>query len=194
MDIFWKCIAAIIVISFIFLVSIFIIRLIHHRRKYGKFPEIVFETKGSESTKHDKTIEKWLKERNENELQMLHSLITDERIKDTFLLQAFQWTVKECKELSNLGAPISSTDSIDVINTKLHNKTDAQIVCILKYRESGICVRCKNPLSGIIKESHKKHEVDVYLADYLFLSVHELSGLCINCIGEFLLEHIKKFS
>jgi len=144
--------------------------------------------------KHDKTIEKWFKERNEKELQILHTLITDERIKDIFLSQAFGWTVKECEELSNLGAPICSTDSIDVINTKLGNRTDAQIVRILKYGESGICVRCRNPLSGIIKESHKKHEADVHLADYLFLSVHERSGLCMNCIGEFLLDYMKKSS
>jgi len=46
MDVLWKCIAIIIVICFILIVGIFIARLIHHRRKYGKFPEIIFETNG----------------------------------------------------------------------------------------------------------------------------------------------------
>jgi len=144
--------------------------------------------------KHNKTIEKWFKERNDKELSVLHTLIKDERIKNTFLSSAFQWTVNECNELSNLRVPISITDSSEIINTKTENETDAQIGCISKYRESGICVRCKIPLSGIIKEFNKKHKGDFYLADYLFLSVHEFSGLCIDCIGDFLLDFIKKFN
>jgi len=144
--------------------------------------------------KHDKTIEKWFKDRNEKELQIIHTLITDERIKNTFLLQALRWTVKECKELSDLGVPISSSDSREIIHTKTEKETDAQMACISRYRESGICVRCKNPLSGVIKEFNKKNKGDIYLADYLFLSIHQYSGLCINCIEQFLLNHIKRFS
>jgi hypothetical protein len=141
---------------------------------------------------YDKTIEKWLKKRSERELKILHALMTDERIKNNFLLDAFRWTIRECRELSNLAPPISSTHIIDDILKNLENVTDAQIGCILKYRESGICVRCKKPLSGIIKEFNKKNEGEFYLADYLFISVHQRSGLCTNCIEEFLLGHIKK--
>jgi hypothetical protein len=148
----------------------------------------------SKSMKHDETIEKWLKERNENELQILHTLITDERIKNTFLLQAFRWTVEECKELSNLRVPISISDSSDIIHTKTEKETDALMACISGYRESGICVRCKNPLAGVIKEFNKKNRGDFYLADYLFLSIHQYSGLCINCIEQFLLDRIRKLS
>jgi len=144
--------------------------------------------------KYDKTIEMWFKERNDKELSILHTLIKDERIKNTFLVSAFRWTVNESNELSNLKIPISITDSSEIINMKTEKETDAQMGCISKYRESGICVRCKNPLSGIIKEINKKQEEDFYLADYLFISVHEFSGLCINCIGEFLLGFIKKFN
>ena len=144
--------------------------------------------------KYDKTIEKWFKERNDKELSILHTLIKDERIKDTFLYAAFRWTVSECNELSILRAPISITESSEIVNSKAEKGTDVQMECISKYRESGICVRCKNPLSGIIKEFDKKHKADVYLSDYLFLSVHEFTGLCIDCIGKFLLDFIKKFS
>lgn len=144
--------------------------------------------------KYDKKIEKWFKERNEKELSVLHTLIKDERIKNIFLLSAFRWTVNECSELLNLRVTLSITDSSEIISIKTEKETDARMGCISRYRESGICVRCKNPLSGVIKEVNKTHEQDVYLADYLFLSVHEFSGLCINCIGEFLLDFIKKFS
>lgn len=66
--------------------------------------------------------------------------------------------------------------------------------CIFQYKKSGVCVRCKKPISGIIKESNKKDSLNVHLADYLFLSIHEYSGLCIDCIGEFLLDFINKLN
>ena len=131
--------------------------------------------------RRDKTIEKWFKERNDKELSILHTLIKDERIKNTFLYAAFQWTVNECNELSVLKSPLSGLDTNEDRKLKLESQTSAQLECISKYRESGICVRCKNPILGIVKESNRKDELDVYLADYLFLSVHEFSGLCIDC-------------
>lgn len=143
--------------------------------------------------KRDKTIEQWFKDRNDNELSMLHTLIKDEQTKNTFLLSAFRWTVNECVELSDLKVPISSTDTSEYLNSK-SKEVDAQMECISRYRESGVCVRCKEPLSGVIREAKKKNNKDVYLADYLFLSVHQSSGLCTNCIGEFLLQFITKFS
>lgn len=144
--------------------------------------------------KQDKAIENWFKERNDKELSILHTLIKDEQIKNTFLSSAFRWTVNECSELSSLKVSLSITDNSEIISTKTEKETDAQMGCISKYRESGICVRCKNPLSGVVKEFNEKHKGDFYLADYLFLSVHDFSGLCINCVGEFLLDFIKKFN
>lgn len=141
---------------------------------------------------YDKTIEKWLKKRSERELKILHTLMTDERIKDNFLLDAFRWTIRECRELSNLSPPLPSTNRIDYVLKNLEKVTDAQIACILKYRKSGICVKCKKTLSGIIKEFNEKNEGNFYLADYLFISVHQRSGLCISCVEKFLLDYIKK--
>jgi hypothetical protein len=183
-DTLWTSTAVIIVVAFVVIVGILIIRLVRHRREHGKLPEIVFETSGNESTKHDKTIEKWLKEHDEKELQTFHRLMTDEQLKDHFLSSAFIWTVSECKELSSLPMTMSTAGS---------DEADAQIRCINKYRKSGICVRCKNPLSGVIKEFSKKPKGEFYFADYLFISLHEYSGLCINCIKEFLLDFTRRF-
>lgn len=52
--------------------------------------------------KHDKIIEKWFEERNDKELSLLYTLIKDEQIKKSLLYAAFQWTVNECSELSDL--------------------------------------------------------------------------------------------
>jgi len=106
--------------------------------------------------KQDKTIEKWFKERNDKELSILHTLIKDERIKNTFLFSAFRWTVNECDELHNLRVPISITDSSETISTKTKNETDSQIGCISRYRESGICVRCKNPFQVLLRKPIKR--------------------------------------
>ena len=146
--------------------------------------------------KHDKIIEKWFKERNDKELSLLYPLIKDEQIKKSLLYAAFQWTVNECNELSILKYkyPLSALDTNDDIKLKSENISSAQIEFISKYRKSGICIRCKEPILGIVKESNKKDSLNVHLAGYLFLSVHEYSGLCIDCIGKFLLDFINKLN
>jgi len=143
---------------------------------------------------HDKIIEKWFKERNDKELSLLYILIKDEQIKNSLLYAAFQWTVNECSELSVLKEPLSVLDTSDDRKLKSENGISAQLDCISKYRKSGICVKCKKPILGIVKKSNEKDNLNVHLADYLFLSVHEFSGLCIDCIGEFLLDFINKLN
>jgi hypothetical protein len=143
--------------------------------------------------KKDKTIEKWFKERNDKELSILRTFIKDEQNKKLLLFVAFRWAVKESDELSALKDkyPLSGTNTDDIITSSDKNSS-TQIDSILNYRQSGICVRCKKPFWGIIKELNKSHSVDVPLADYLFVSVHEFSGLCTDCIGEFLLDFVNK--
>jgi hypothetical protein len=153
----------------------------------------------SKSMKYDESIDKWFKERNDKELSQLYSIATLIKREQTngtgsILLAAFHWTVDECNELCNLKYqyPISPQDTRDELLLKLRNRSSAQIEYILNHKKSGVCIRCKKPFVGIIKESNKKKSLDVYLGEYLFISIHEYAGICTHCIGEFLLNLINK--
>lgn len=146
--------------------------------------------------KRDKAIEKWFKERSDRELSPLLTLAKDEQGKKTLLMSAFHWTVNECPDLKILENqyPLSPKETTDEILLKQKNISSAQIDSILKYRKSGVCVRCKKTFGGIIKEFNKKHKINAPLADYLFVSIHEFTGLCADCIGDFLLGFVTKLN
>lgn len=147
----------------------------------------------------DKVIEKWLKERKEDELFSLYAITKDEQIRSKFSYLAFQWAASKCSELLDLKSSILSTLDYDDADKsklllKLKDVTTAQIDYILEFKKSNICIKCKNPIVGILKKSFRKSELNVYPIEYLFLSIYEYSGLCIDCIGKFLLEYINKLN
>lgn len=121
-------------------------------------------------------IEKWLKKCNNKDLSLLYILIKDEKLREKLPYAAFLWTVNECKELSIL------------------NGADSRITYILKYRQSGLCIRRNNSINDFIMEINKHKGLDIYPVDHVFFSIHEYSGLCIDCIGKFLFDFINKLN
>lgn len=197
MDILWLCIAIVIVTCFVLIVSIFIIRLIYHWRKYGKFPEIIFETNGKIHNNMDEIIDKWLKNRNNKELSNLYSFIKDKELINKLGLFSFRWTVNGCEELLDLKLSVGAMNvpfDEEKYKESRENIINAQYDCIDKYKKSKICVRCKNELLGVILTDTNKKEFSLYPIEYLFLTIYQYSGLCANCIGDFFIDFINKHS
>lgn len=144
----------------------------------------------------DKLIEKWLKSRSDEELYSLHALITDkdEQLWNRIGQFAFSWVTNQCNELSELKNLTDVFDTEKGKDIKSENTVNAQLDCIERYRNSGICVRCKTRLSGIVAEyeQHRDKNPDVHPIEALFLTIHGYSGLCTDCIGKFLLDQIAK--
>lgn len=148
--------------------------------------------------KHDESIEKWLTQRRDEELLrfriVANMLIKNEQSKTQLLSWAFQRAIDQLNELSSLKHESSTSDkeTDDDMGLKMERRSSTQMSYIQEQRKSGVCLRCKKPFKGIIKESNEKTQMDVYLPDLLFLSIHEYTAMCTDCIAELLLKIIQE--
>jgi len=151
--------------------------------------------------KHDESIEKWLTQRSDEELLrfriVANMLIKNEQSKTQLLRWAFQRAIDQLNELSRLKHENSTSDpetgdDMGDIGSKIERRSSTQMNYIQQQRKSGLCLRCKKPFEGIIKESNEKTQMDVCLPDLLFISIHEYTAMCTDCIAELLLKIIQE--
>lgn len=152
----------------------------------------------TEYPKHDESIEKWLTQRSDEELlrfRIVANMLTkNEQSKTQLLSWAFQRAIDQLNELSSLKHESSTSDLEMGEDTRIEDEeqSSTQMSYIQEQRKSGVCLRCKKPFKGIIKESNEKTQMDVYLPDLLFISIHEYTAMCTDCIAELLLKIIQE--
>lgn len=148
--------------------------------------------------------EKQLTNFNDKELIVLYQYTQSEDIRERLLpCMAFTWSGKNCKELSDISSimrakekipfPVQSDEYKQEFLQREQKITNAQLDRVFKCKDSGLCTKCKKPTQNIIKakkEYAKKEEA--YPIDILFTNIWENTGLCLDCITEFLHENLKE--
>jgi len=144
----------------------------------------------------DAQIYSFLEQRNERERRLLLRITENVKAMELISLQGFYYVTGESNILSgvehsyfagdyNRGA---QTNSLIERSKELHS---LQLDKIFDYQKNGVCIKCNNKITGVIKQLHK--DTNVFPIEYLFLEIYSKTGMCISCICEFLLSSIEKW-
>ena len=146
--------------------------------------------------------EKQLRNFSDKELIVLYQYAKTKEIVDELLpLMALTWAKRNCKELSDINSVMLASRDKEAIpfstnfdEYKLFYKkvSDAQLDCIFKYKDSEICTKCKESTKNIIEATKRYAEKEIYSMDFLFLNIYTYTGLCFDCIVEFLHGNVKE--
>ena len=106
-------------------------------------------------------------------------------------IAAMSWSILKLKEISptiyhddnghilEWGNPIDKQKiMLQMANTAAFTEERSERI------KNGICAKCQKPISGILKKSNSTMKVK--LGAYMYLQIYTHSGLCIECIEEFL--------
>jgi hypothetical protein len=143
--------------------------------------------------KNDMITGEWIRSHSnkEKELFSLYTLVKVKEIREKLVLWSFRWTVKECKELSSLNPHASYLDKN--YSELSRGSVELQVGIMSKYRDSKVCIRCSKSTSDLYKGFFHKSGKDIPSIDHVFLSIFENCSLCIDCIGDYLLDFVSKY-
>lgn len=148
-------------------------------------------------------VHEWLRNCNDKELIALYGCTESEQIREKLPFMAFRWVISKCKELSDLKSLMYENlkvpgkfSSDEEFLAKSKEVTDAQLGHISQYKESGACIKCGKSTLDFVTEMNKRIRKGgrAYPIEIVFWNIYEGTNLCINCIGEFLLEYVRELA